>query len=171
MTLEPSTVGGGGDPEPGPPRPIEPLAPLPGDPVRRPPDLPPMEPDPPLPIDDPIPVPPMPPTRRASPLFSAAMLLLLGAVQPVVAQVVTPPVKPDQSIVVNPTIDECKNGWEAASAKWSKEQFDQFCAVLQSPATILINPTLEECSQGWTNNARWTKQQFEGFCATLQRSK
>ena len=34
-----------------------------------------------------------------------------------------------QNMVVNPTIDECKTGWNS-NLKWTQTQFDQFCASL-----------------------------------------
>ena len=34
-----------------------------------------------------------------------------------------------QTIVVNPTVAECTTGWNA-DLKWSKAQFDQFCATM-----------------------------------------
>jgi len=37
--------------------------------------------------------------------------------------------KEGATIVVNPTAEECKRGWDP-STKWTKEQFDQFCTRL-----------------------------------------
>lgn len=34
-----------------------------------------------------------------------------------------------QTIVVNPTVDECATGWNS-NLKWSQTQFDQMCATL-----------------------------------------
>jgi hypothetical protein len=39
--------------------------------------------------------------------------------------------KPGSDIVMNPTTEECKKGWEAAM-KWSKEQFEQLCAQMRA---------------------------------------
>jgi hypothetical protein len=78
----------------------------------------------------------------------------------------------DRQIVINPTIEDCRRGWSSGdSAKWSKEQFDQFCAVLKSPPAIVINPTLDQCARGWTQSMRWTKDEFENFCTDLTKSK
>ncbi|HJZ32823.1 MAG TPA: hypothetical protein VKF35_17020 [Hyphomicrobiaceae bacterium] len=35
------------------------------------------------------------------------------------------------TIVINPTVDECRKGWDS-SMKWTKEQFERFCTTLQS---------------------------------------
>ena len=40
-----------------------------------------------------------------------------------------PQTKPGGTIVVNPTQEECKRGW-SAQMRWTKEQFDAFCARL-----------------------------------------
>jgi hypothetical protein len=40
-----------------------------------------------------------------------------------------PQAKPGGTIVVNPTQDECKRGW-SAQMRWTKDQFDAFCARL-----------------------------------------
>jgi len=40
-----------------------------------------------------------------------------------------PQAKSGATIVVNPTADECKRGWDPGM-KWTKEQFDQFCRRL-----------------------------------------
>jgi hypothetical protein len=40
-----------------------------------------------------------------------------------------PQSKSGATIVINPTTEECRRGWDA-SMKWTKEQFDQFCARL-----------------------------------------
>jgi hypothetical protein len=34
-------------------------------------------------------------------------------------------------LVINPTTEECKKGWEAAM-KWTKEQFEQLCAQMRA---------------------------------------
>ncbi|MEQ1902535.1 MAG: hypothetical protein ABL866_17600 [Devosia sp.] len=77
-----------------------------------------------------------------------------------------------KEIVANPTVIECKRGWTGdAAAKWPKEQFDQFCAVIDSPAPIVINPTLEECGRGWVQTMRWSIDEFDKFCSSLMKSK
>ena len=98
--------------------------------------------------------------------------LLSGGIVVAHAQPVAPPKKNDSEIVINPTITECAAGWrDHADVKWSKEQFDKFCAVLQSPAPILANPTLSDCDKGWDGKMRWTLEQFDAFCVTLRKSK
>jgi hypothetical protein len=80
--------------------------------------------------------------------------------------------KSGADIVVNPTLAECGRGWqENATKKWSKEQFDHFCAVLTTPAEVVANPTLEECSKGWNKTLRWTEEQFATYCARLRSNK
>jgi hypothetical protein len=37
--------------------------------------------------------------------------------------------KEGATIVINPTAEECKRGWDP-STKWTKEQFDRFCTSL-----------------------------------------
>jgi hypothetical protein len=39
--------------------------------------------------------------------------------------------RPNSDLVINPTTEECKKGWEAAM-KWSKEQFEQLCAQMRA---------------------------------------
>ena len=39
--------------------------------------------------------------------------------------------KPGSDLVINPTTEDCKKGWEAAT-KWTKEQFAQLCAQMQA---------------------------------------
>ena len=104
-------------------------------------------------------------------LMIALTIGLIGQSPVVHAQTVQPPSKgPD--IVINPTIAECKAGWQSeVEAKWTKEQFEKFCAILNSPAPILANPTLAECDRGWNATTRWTAEQFDAFCVTLRKSK
>lgn len=40
-----------------------------------------------------------------------------------------PQSQPGADIVLNPTADECKRGWDG-SLRWTKEQFDSFCTRL-----------------------------------------
>jgi hypothetical protein len=68
-----------------------------------------------------------------------ALALLLAPAAPVHAQ--TPPPTPgptnpnptqppgvsEKTMVVNPTLEECRRGWVTGS-QWTKEQFDKFCA-------------------------------------------
>jgi hypothetical protein len=42
-----------------------------------------------------------------------------------------PQAQPGATIVVNPTTEECRQGWNS-SMKWTKEQFEHFCTTLQS---------------------------------------
>lgn len=45
---------------------------------------------------------------------------------------VTPPAtKPGSDLVLNPTTAECVKGW-MPELKWTKDQFDQFCAQMNS---------------------------------------
>ncbi len=37
--------------------------------------------------------------------------------------------QPGADIVINPTSDECRRGW-VSNMRWTKEQFDNFCARL-----------------------------------------
>lgn len=39
--------------------------------------------------------------------------------------------RPGHDLVINPTTEECKKGWEA-TMKWSKEQFEQLCAQMRA---------------------------------------
>ena len=78
----------------------------------------------------------------------------------------------DRGILINPTITECARGWaNDVEVKWSKEQFEQLCATVNSPAAIVANPTVDECNKGWEGNMRWTKAQFENFCEIQLKSK
>ena len=40
-----------------------------------------------------------------------------------------PPVPGAKTIVVNPTIEECRRGWSAGT-QWTKDQLDKFCAEI-----------------------------------------
>ena len=42
-----------------------------------------------------------------------------------------PQSKSGATIVINPTEEECKRGWNPG-LRWTKEQFDQFCSKLGS---------------------------------------
>ena len=42
-----------------------------------------------------------------------------------------PQTKPGGTIIVNPTQEECKRGW-SAQMRWTKDQFDAFCARLDA---------------------------------------
>jgi hypothetical protein len=39
--------------------------------------------------------------------------------------------RPGADLVINPTTDECQKGWQEGS-KWSKDQFDNFCAQMKT---------------------------------------
>lgn len=43
----------------------------------------------------------------------------------------SPQSKPATDLVINPTTEECKKGWEPA-VKWTKEQFERQCAQMQA---------------------------------------
>ena len=43
----------------------------------------------------------------------------------------SPQSKPTSDLVINPTTEQCKKGWEAAM-KWTKEQFEQLCAQMRA---------------------------------------
>lgn len=104
-------------------------------------------------------------------VLALATLLVLGSV-PHAAPQSGPPAGKDGDIVINPTVTECQRGWDGgAEKKWSKPQFDQFCAVLKSPADIVVNPTLDECAKGWNDTTRWTRPEFDKFCDTFKKSK
>ncbi len=73
-------------------------------------------------------------------------------------------------IVVNPTVEECKQGWtEADQPKWSKQRFDQLCRVVFAPSELVANPTAEECKRGWTeaDQPKWSKQRFDQLCRVV----
>jgi hypothetical protein len=63
--------------------------------------------------------------------IAAAFVLTMGTA---IAQPASPP-KPETNpqsksgatIVVHPTEDECRKGWNA-SLRWTKEQFEAFCS-------------------------------------------
>lgn len=40
-----------------------------------------------------------------------------------------PQAQPGATIVINPTHDECRSGWNA-SMRWTEEQFREFCTKL-----------------------------------------
>jgi hypothetical protein len=42
-----------------------------------------------------------------------------------------PQAQPGATIVLNPTMEECRRGWDA-SMKWTREQYDDFCAKLRA---------------------------------------
>ena len=42
-----------------------------------------------------------------------------------------PQAQPGATIVINPTVDECRKGWDRSS-KWTKEQFERFCTALRA---------------------------------------
>jgi len=42
-----------------------------------------------------------------------------------------PQAQPGATIVINPTVKECRQGWNA-SMKWTQEQFEHFCTTLQA---------------------------------------
>ena len=83
---------------------------------------------------------------RALAMSSSAAVLLIASVsagigkstpspQPGPTNPTTPPnnpqAHPGATMVINPTVEECRQGWNSAM-KWSKEQFDHFCTTLQA---------------------------------------
>jgi hypothetical protein len=72
-------------------------------------------------------------------VVALAMLCCAGLVH---AQTSTPPgptnptpqpnpmAKPGSDIVLNPTVEECQQGWHAG-LKWTKEQFEGFCGQMK----------------------------------------
>jgi hypothetical protein len=40
-----------------------------------------------------------------------------------------PQAQPGATIVINPTTDECRRGWDA-SMRWTQDQFREFCTKL-----------------------------------------
>lgn len=54
-----------------------------------------------------------------------------GPTNPTVPSSNNPQAQPGATIVVNPTIEECRQGWNA-NMKWTKEQFEHFCTMLKS---------------------------------------
>jgi hypothetical protein len=69
---------------------------------------------------------------------TAAVVLTILTIGTAVAQPASPPKpvanpqsKPGATIVINPTEDECRSGWNA-SLRWTKEQFDAFCSQLKT---------------------------------------
>jgi len=42
-----------------------------------------------------------------------------------------PQAQPGATIVVNPTVEECRRGWNPG-LKWTKQQFEHFCATLRA---------------------------------------
>jgi hypothetical protein len=83
--------------------------------------------------------------RRLVSTSPLAALLLLSSVSAGIAQGGTPgptpgptnptPTNPQakagSTIVVNPTVEECRRGW-STGLKWTKEQFDEFCSKMQA---------------------------------------
>ena len=83
---------------------------------------------------------------RALAISSSAAVLLVASVsagigqstpspQPGPTNPTTPPnnpqAHPGATMVINPTVEECRQGWNSAM-KWTKEQFDHFCTTLQA---------------------------------------
>jgi hypothetical protein len=49
---------------------------------------------------------------------------------PTVPEKTLPVPKPGESMIINPTREECKDGWRQGM-KWSKQEFDKFCAQME----------------------------------------
>ena len=62
---------------------------------------------------------------RTTAMLTPHMRAQLGAAEP------SPQTQLASDLVINPTIEECKKGWEAGM-KWTKEQFEQLCAQMQA---------------------------------------
>jgi hypothetical protein len=54
-----------------------------------------------------------------------------GPTNPTSPPATNPQAQPGATIVINPTIEECRRGWNS-TLKWTKDQFDRFCTALQS---------------------------------------
>jgi hypothetical protein len=72
--------------------------------------------------------------------LAAAIALSVGVAGVILAQTSPPPgptvpekslpvPKGGESLIINPTKDECKGGWRP-DLKWTKEEFDKFCRQL-----------------------------------------
>ena len=71
-----------------------------------------------------------------------ALAAIMAAVPPAAAQTSPTPgptnpapepnplSKPGSDLVINPTAEECNEGWRPGS-KWTREQFDAFCKQLK----------------------------------------
>jgi hypothetical protein len=42
-----------------------------------------------------------------------------------------PQAQPGATIVINPTVEECRQGWNS-NLKWTKEQFEHYCTIIKS---------------------------------------
>lgn len=66
--------------------------------------------------------------------LAAAILFCLSAAANGQGSSQTPPsnpqAKPGATIVINPTDQECKQGW-SPSMRWTREQFEAFCETLR----------------------------------------
>lgn len=60
-------------------------------------------------------------------LFLPAMASAQGPREPPASN---PQAKPGATIVINPTEQECRQGWNS-SMRWTREQFDAFCETLR----------------------------------------
>jgi hypothetical protein len=73
--------------------------------------------------------------------LAGTVALCLGIAGTSLAQTSTPPgptvppkslpvPKPGESLVINPTRDECRAGWRPA-LRWTKEEFEKFCTQME----------------------------------------
>jgi hypothetical protein len=62
-------------------------------------------------------------------MLGSLALVPMAAAETAPSKQANPQAKPGGTIVVNPTQDECKRGW-SAQMRWTKDQFDAFCARL-----------------------------------------
>jgi hypothetical protein len=70
--------------------------------------------------------------------ISVAVVLSFFAMTTAHAQTIKPPPtespkkeRTGKTIVVNPTVEQCRHGW-TSDLKWTKEQFDAYCARVRS---------------------------------------
>ena len=87
------------------------------------------------------------PSSRAKALLAAAVgtAMILGAATVAMGQGTPTPSpgptdptpqsqplsKPGTDLVINPTLDECRKGWDA-SMKWTKDEFERFCETMRA---------------------------------------
>ena len=80
--------------------------------------------------------------RRLLQLLAASAVLALGAgssfaqTSPTPGPTSPPPpnqplAKPGSDLVINPTTEECRKGWDSG-LKWTKEQFEDYCAKMKA---------------------------------------
>jgi hypothetical protein len=66
----------------------------------------------------------------------------------------TPPAtKPGADLVINPTDEECKKGWNVG-LKWTREQFEQFCAAARAANRCGLFTSLAEAGVSLRRNRK-----------------